>query len=40
MLKYGYSVLESKCLRAINLIGPDAHESLLNKMTLSKNILA
>ena len=40
MLNYGYSLLESECLRAINSVGLDAHVGFLHEMTPSKNSLA
>jgi CRISPR-associated protein Cas1 len=40
MLNYGYSLLESECLRAINSMGLDPHVGFLHEMTPSKNSLA
>ncbi len=39
MLNYGYSLLESECLRAINSVGLDAHVGFLHEMNPSKNSL-
>jgi CRISPR-associated protein Cas1 len=40
VLNYSYSLLESKCLRAINSVGLDAPVGFLHEMTPSKNSLA
>ncbi|MDR6223327.1 CRISPR-associated endonuclease Cas1 [Methanococcoides alaskense] len=40
MLNYGYALLESECLRAINSVGLDAHVGFLHEMNPSKNSLA
>jgi CRISPR-associated protein Cas1 len=40
MLNYGYALLESECLRAINSVGLDTHVGFLHEMTPSKNSLA
>jgi CRISPR-associated protein Cas1 len=40
MLNYGYSLLESECLRAINTTGLDAHVGFLHEMNPSKYSLA
>ena len=40
MLNYGYSLLESECLRAINSVGLDVQYRLFAEMTPSKNSLA
>ncbi len=40
MLNYGYSLLESECLRAINSVGLGAHVGFLHEMNPSKNSLA
>ncbi|WP_235282940.1 MULTISPECIES: CRISPR-associated endonuclease Cas1 [unclassified Methanosarcina] len=36
MLNYGYSLLESECLRAVNSVGLDIHVGFLHEMTPSK----
>jgi len=40
MLNYGYSLLESECLRVINTVGLDPHVGFLHEMNPSKNSLA
>ncbi|WP_440952218.1 CRISPR-associated endonuclease Cas1 [Methanococcoides sp. FTZ1] len=40
MLNYGYALLESECLRAINSVGLDAHVGFLHEMNQSKYSLA
>lgn len=40
MLNYGYAILESECLRAINASGLDVHVGFLHEMTIGKNSLA
>jgi CRISPR-associated protein Cas1 len=40
MLNYGYALLESECLRAINTVGLDPHVGFLHEMNPSKNSLA
>ncbi|WP_135604826.1 CRISPR-associated endonuclease Cas1 [Methanococcoides sp. NM1] len=40
MLNYGYALLESECLRAINSVGLDAHVGFLHEMNPSKYSLA
>ncbi len=39
MLNYGYALLETECLRAINSVGLDAHVGFLHEITPSKNSL-
>jgi CRISPR-associated protein Cas1 len=40
MLNYGYSLLESECLRALNSVGLDAHVGFLHEMQPGKYSLA
>jgi CRISP-associated protein Cas1 len=40
MLNYGYSLLESECLRVINTVGLDPHVGFLHDINSSKNSLA
>ncbi|ABE51555.1 CRISPR-associated endonuclease Cas1 [Methanococcoides burtonii] len=40
MFNYGYALLESECMRAINSVGLDAHVGFLHEMNPSKNSLA
>jgi len=40
MLNYGYALLESECLRAINSVGLDAHIGFLHEPQAGKNSLA
>ena len=40
MLNYGYAILEAECLRAINMVGLDAHVGFLHEMKMGSNSLA
>src|SRR3989344_1438561 len=40
MLNYGYAILESECLRAINVVGLDAHVGFLHEMKMGSKSLA
>jgi CRISPR-associated protein Cas1 len=40
MLNYGYALLESECMRAINAVGMDVHVGFLHEMATGKNSLA
>ncbi|MDG6244851.1 MAG: CRISPR-associated endonuclease Cas1, partial [Methanolobus sp.] len=40
MFNYGYSLLESECLRVINSVGLDSHVGFLHEMNPSKHSLA
>lgn len=40
MLNYGYAILESECLRAINIVGLDPHVGFLHEMKIGSKSLA
>lgn len=40
MLNYGYAILESECLRAINIVGLDPHVGFLHEMKMGSKSLA
>ena len=40
MFNYGYAILESECLRAINSAGLDVHVGFMHEMCIGKNSLA
>lgn len=40
MLNYGYAILEAECLRAINVVGLDAHVGFLHEMKMGSKSLA